>query len=105
MSSLISLQVNHYQFLFLLRLSERLEELTNQLTADSTRILKKPADLSVIIGAILPQVDITLLMPSQTPGKSSSGGDMESFIPDTSSLQDDNWQSSSSAVNVGFKIS
>lgn len=56
--------------------------------------------MTVVVGAVVPQVDVTLLMPSQTPGKSSSGGDMESFIPDSSSLQDDNWQSSSSAVNV-----
>lgn len=47
-------------------------------------------------------------MPSQSPGKESSGGDVESVIPDSSSLQDDvtatgNWQSSSSVMNPSFQ--
>lgn len=28
-------------------------------------------------------------MPSQNPGKESSGGDVESFVPDSSSIPDD----------------
>lgn len=28
-------------------------------------------------------------MPSQCPGKESSGGDVESFVPDSSSIADD----------------
>ena len=42
-----------------------------------------------MIGALLPQVEMTLVMPSQTPGKESSGGDVESVFPDSSSLGDE----------------
>lgn len=41
-------------------------------------------------------MEVTLVMPSQTPGKESSGGDAESVIPDSASLGDDlhisNWR-------------
>lgn len=55
----------------------------------------------MVIGAVIPQVEVTLVMPSQSPGKESSGGDVESVYPDSSSLQDDiattgNWHSSNS---------
>lgn len=42
-----------------------------------------------MVGAILPQVEVTFVMPSQCPGKESSGGDVESFVPDSSSIADD----------------
>lgn len=41
------------------------------------------------MGALIPQVEVTFVMPSQTPGKESSGGDVESFVPDSSSIPDD----------------
>lgn len=43
----------------------------------------------MVIGALVPQVEVTFIMPSQTPGKENSGGDLESVVPDTSSLLDD----------------
>lgn len=78
-SNLISVQIDHYQFLFLLRLSEEFTELTTFLTLDKNRILKDSAvNTSMIVGCVVPQVEVTLIMPSATPGKESSGGDGES---------------------------
>lgn len=39
-SSLVSVQLNHYQYLFLLRLAEEASELATFLSIDSSRILK-----------------------------------------------------------------
>lgn len=39
-SNLISVQINHYQFLFLMRLLETVSELTTYLSIDSNKILK-----------------------------------------------------------------
>lgn len=41
------------------------------------------------------------MMPSQTPGKESSGGDAESVIPDSASLGDDlHYSKSNNQTNV-----
>lgn len=40
-SNLVSLQIDHFQYLFLLRLSEEMTELTTFLSLDSNRILQK----------------------------------------------------------------
>lgn len=39
-STLVSVQINHYQYLFLLRLSEEAQELAAYLAIDSARIVK-----------------------------------------------------------------
>lgn len=39
-SNLVSIQINHYQYLFLLRLAEEAAELTTFLSIDSNRIMK-----------------------------------------------------------------
>lgn len=44
---------------------------------------------SLVVGALIPQLEVTFVMPSQCPGKESSGGDVESFVPDSSSIADD----------------
>lgn len=41
------------------------------------------------MGVIIPQLEVTFVMPSNSPGKESSGGDIESVVPDTSSIADD----------------
>ena len=89
--NLVSIQIDHYQFLFLMRLAEELNELTTFLSIDSKRITRESPNKSVIIGCVIPQVEVTLVMPSQTPGKESSGGDgeSESVIPDSVSLGGD----------------
>lgn len=88
-SNLVSIQLNHYQYLFLLRMAEDLAELTTFLALDSNRILKQESNKSIAIGALIPQVELTFVMPSQCPGKESSGGDLESVLPDSSSIADD----------------
>ncbi|KAG8270186.1 identical protein binding [Homalodisca vitripennis] len=87
--SLVSLQVNHYQFLFLLRVADQLTELTTFLAMDSERIVHRDTPTSVVVGALVPQLEMTFVMPAQCPGKESSGGDLESVIPDSSSIADD----------------
>lgn len=90
-SNLVSIQINHYQYLFLLRLAEELSELTTYLALDQTRILghEQVESGSLVVASLLPQVEFTLVMPSTCPGKESSGGDLESVIPDSSSIADD----------------
>lgn len=85
-SNLVSIQIDHYQYLFLLRLSEELTELATFLSLDTKRIMNTDiADKSIIVGCVIPQVEVTLVMPSQTPGKEFSGGDGESVLPDSAS--------------------
>jgi hypothetical protein len=55
-SNLVSIQINHYQFLFLLRLSEEVSELATFLALDSNRILKQELGGSLVMGALIPQV-------------------------------------------------
>lgn len=103
--NLVSIQLDHYQLLFLLRLAEEVNELTTFLTMDTKRIMQeKNPNQSMIIGCVIPQVEVTLVMPSQTPGKESSGGDAESVVPDSASLADDihttHWQGSLSLDGV-----
>lgn len=88
-SNLVSVQLNHYQYLFLLRMAEDISELATFLAVDSNRILKQETSKSIAVGALVPQVEITFVMPSQSPGKESSGGDLESVLPDSSSIGDD----------------
>lgn len=86
-SNLVSIQIDHYQFLFILRMAEELTELATFLSLDSKRIMhQENTDSSIVLGLVVPQVEITLVMPSQTPGKESSGGDAESVMPDSASL-------------------
>ena len=51
---LVSLQLDHYQLLFLLRIADALGELGAFLASDSSRIVDKPSGL--VLGAVLPQV-------------------------------------------------
>lgn len=109
-SNLVSVQINHYQYLFLLRLSEVLSEMATYLTIDSNKILKVDSGSSLVIGALIPQVEVTFVMPSHTPGKENSGGDLESVMPDSSSIADDiagssiPWQSTERIESNAKKI-
>lgn len=104
--NLVSVQLDHYQFLFLMRLVEEMNELTTFLTIDSKRIMKEQnSDQLIIFGCVIPQVEVTLVMPSQTPGKESSGCDAESVVPDSASLGEDlhitntSWQQGSVSID------
>lgn len=109
--NLVSIQLDHYQFLFLMRLAEEMNELTTFLTMDNKRIMQeKNPNQSIIIGCVIPQVEVTMVMPSQTPGKESSGGDAESVLPDSASLGDDlhttnsGWQQGSFSLEGGTRL-
>lgn len=54
-----------------------------------TKRIKGGESGSLVLSGIVPQVEITLVMPSQIAGKESSGADAESVIPDTSSMTDE----------------
>lgn len=106
--NLVSVQINHYQYLFLLRLSEILSEMATYLAVDSNKILNIETGGSLIVGALIPQVEVTFVMPSHTPGKENSGGDLESVVPDSSSIADDligsstPWHTSTISARVDF---
>jgi hypothetical protein len=59
-SNLVSIQINHYQFLFLLRLSEEAAELAAFLALDSNRIFKQELGGSLVMGALIPQVRLQM---------------------------------------------
>ncbi|KAL5279581.1 UHRF1BP1L family protein [Megaselia abdita] len=71
-SNLVSIQIDHFQLLFLLRLAEDMNELSTFLSLDAERILQEQnKKKSLIFGCVVPQVEVTLVMPSQTPESSN----------------------------------
>ena len=81
--SLVSVQLNHFQYLFLLRQLERLTEMSACLTMDAERLLGAAGAGSMCVSGAVPQVDVSLLMPCLLSSKDSSGGDLSVF-PDSS---------------------
>ncbi|KAG8230510.1 hypothetical protein J437_LFUL010030, partial [Ladona fulva] len=86
-SALVSVQLNHYQYLFLLRLSEDLREALSYLANDTDNITARQRNMggpslkgSLVVGAILPQVEVSLVMPSQTPGREEEDSVGESSV-------------------------
>ncbi|CAG0913699.1 unnamed protein product [Notodromas monacha] len=88
--NLITVQLNHYQNLFLLRLFDRLTKMSDVLAADASRVEKRGFKRRMCFGGMFPQVDISLLMPSQTADKlpSLSSPGESSIIAETSSMTD-----------------
>lgn len=97
--SLVSAQLNHYQYLFLMRQLDVITELTSYLTYDTINILTHPNMAGValtqenlgdtlVVSAVVPQVDVSIVMPPPHPSKDFMAGDMESFLPDSSSTAD-----------------
>lgn len=97
-TNLVSIQINHYQYLFLLRLAEDAALLATYLALDSERILMVESNSTIAMGVLIPQLEVTFVMPSNSPGKESSGGDIESVVPDTSSIADDIYIGSTPSV-------
>ena len=62
-SQLVSLQLDHYQLLFLLRLAESLSEMGAFLSSDSVRIMSPVIPSGMVIGAVLPQLDVSVILP------------------------------------------
>ncbi|XP_059060987.1 bridge-like lipid transfer protein family member 3B [Achroia grisella] len=83
---LAGLQLNHYQMLFLMRQLERISEMMSWLAHDAAR--QPDADAgSIVVGVVVPAVELTLVLPSNCPGQESSR-DLDSVPLDSSSLQD-----------------
>ncbi|XP_045539579.1 UHRF1-binding protein 1-like [Papilio machaon] len=83
---LAGLQLNHYQLLFLLRTLERVAEMMAWLAHDAAR-QPDGDDGSIVVGIVVPAVELTLVLPSNCPGQESSR-DLDSVPLDSSSLQD-----------------
>ena len=58
----VSLQLDHHQLLFLLRLVESLAEMGAFLSCDSNRISAPNLPPGMVIGGVLPQLDISLIL-------------------------------------------
>lgn len=91
--SLISCQLNHFQYMFLMRQLDMITELSAFLTDDCRKIYDSAGEDkkwvheiedSLVIAAIVPQVDLTFVIPPLHPTKDSLH-DMEGFVPDSSS--------------------
>ena len=96
--SLVSCQLNHFQYLFLMRQIDMLTELSSFLTNDTYVIYQTACEKnswirdiedSLVISAIVPQVDVSFVIPPLHPTKDSMVGDMEGFVPDSSSTVGD----------------
>ncbi|XP_052744616.1 UHRF1-binding protein 1-like isoform X3 [Bicyclus anynana] len=83
---LSGVQLNHYQLLFLLRQMERISELTAWLAHQASR-LPEDEQGAIVVGLVVPAVEITLVLPSNCPGQESSR-DLDSVPLDSSSLND-----------------
>ena len=92
-TNLVSVQLNHYQFLFLMRLLETVSEITTFLTQDVSYILGEEDESSMALGLIAPQIDVSLLMPSISQSRDKIGGDF--------SLQDTGTGATSSVYSMG----
>ncbi|CAH2055660.1 unnamed protein product, partial [Iphiclides podalirius] len=83
---LAGLQLNHYQLLFLLRQLERISEMMAWLSHDAAR-QPDGDDGLIVVGLVVPSVELNLVLPSSCPGQESSR-DLDSVPLDSSSLQD-----------------
>ncbi|XP_045487527.1 UHRF1-binding protein 1-like isoform X2 [Pieris rapae] len=83
---LAGLQINHYQLLFLLRQLEKLSELTAWLSHQAGRMPEDPG--TIVVGMVVPAVEMTLVLPTSCPGQETSSRDLDSVPLDSSSLQD-----------------
>ncbi|XP_050520734.1 UHRF1-binding protein 1-like [Daktulosphaira vitifoliae] len=60
-SNLISIQINHYQYLFLMRIADIVDELTTYVIADQHNIIKDNKNGSFVLAALITQVEITFV--------------------------------------------
>ena len=60
--SIINVQVNHYQLLFMMRFLETLGEITCFLTQDVRHILGEDDESSMVLGLCAPQVIFTTVL-------------------------------------------
>ena len=86
-SSLLSIQLNHHQYLFLMRLQELVNEMNAFLTADMERLCNG-VSAEMCISVVLPQVDVSLLMNPTASDCGSPPFDTESVYPETASMSE-----------------
>jgi len=94
-NSLISMQLDRAEYIFLLRLMENVKETAAFLDHQERYFNPAATTQSIVVGAILPQLDISIIFPpfaasvlqSMDLGESPLG-DTESIYPDTSSITD-----------------
>ena len=65
-NQLISVQLDHHQLLFLLRLVETLSEMGAFLSSDSQRISAPNPVPGMVIGAMIPQLDVNIVLPGSS---------------------------------------
>ena len=94
-SQLVSAQLDHDQLLFLLRLVESIGELGAFMASDSRRIAAPDSPPGMVVGGVLPQLDVSLILPgtSHAHSEENSGpvtppGPATSERPDTPSMED-----------------
>jgi len=73
-SQLVSLQLDHHQLVFLLRLAESLSEMGAFMSSDSTRIVAPMVPPGMVLGAVLPQLDVSVILPGGGVQNSCDGG-------------------------------
>lgn len=62
-SSLISVQLDRAQYVFLLRVMENLKETTAFLDHQEKRYNAASSSQSMVVGAVIPQIDVSILFP------------------------------------------
>lgn len=72
-SQLVSVQLDHHQLLFLLRLVDSLGEMGAFLSRDSVRISAPGTPPGMVIGAVVPQLDVSVILPGNSVGVVTSG--------------------------------
>ena len=117
--SLVSCQLNHFQYLFLMRQLDMLTEMSTFLTCDTKAIYETievawahDIEDSLVMSAIVPQVDVSFVVPPLHPSKDSMLCDTEGFVPDSSSTVGEvqeidslkEMRSSNSDFNVSQKL-
>lgn len=64
-SSLLSVQLDRAEYVFLLRVMDNLKETTAFLDHQEKKFSTGDTSQSVVLGAVVPQVDISILFPPQ----------------------------------------
>ncbi|XP_025411987.1 UHRF1-binding protein 1-like isoform X4 [Sipha flava] len=87
--NLISIQINHFQYLFLLRVADAVDELATYVVADQHSILGNKQSGSFVFAGLFAQIEVTFVTSAQLDILSKTGGvdDVSSsVVADSSSI-------------------